>query len=115
LFQHRCCHAFLQRIEFTASAVAVLSVEIAIMNPISDAIDRAPETRRIPETCRIRSIVNRLQNMRRCQSVPAKSPAEAEAAAQQQGISEQMKIFMTHHLELGQSDFLSYRDKRNFV
>jgi hypothetical protein len=45
---------FLQRIEFTASAVAVLSVEIAIMNPISDAIDRAPETRRIPETCRIR-------------------------------------------------------------
>jgi hypothetical protein len=54
LFQHRCCHAFLQRIEFTASAVAVLSVEIAIMNPISDAIHRSPETRRIPETCRIR-------------------------------------------------------------
>jgi hypothetical protein len=48
---------FLQRIEFAASAivaVAVLSVEIAIMNPISDATHRAPETRRIPETCRIR-------------------------------------------------------------
>ena len=51
------------------------------------------------------------------QSVPAKSPAEAETAAQQQSISEQMKIFMTHlhYLELGHSDFLSYRDNRNFV
>jgi hypothetical protein len=48
---------FLQRIEFAASAVvavAVLSVEIAIMNPIFDAIHRVPETHRIPETCQIR-------------------------------------------------------------